>query len=186
MFKKRIMIFCCSIAIGGMTGCSLSSTQWIEKNLSVYQPNVLQGNVITREQLEWLKPGLTRSEVQMLLGSSLLQSVFHAQQWDYVFYFQRPGEAVQQRKLKIYFENDRVARYEADPMLSEKEFVEAIARPIAVDALPRLEADAQALDIWAQRKAAVPAIEPLLAPGQPPQVYPPLQKEGVLQEGVLK
>ncbi|HRA63599.1 MAG TPA: outer membrane protein assembly factor BamE, partial [Burkholderiaceae bacterium] len=63
-----------------------------------YQIDVVQGNVITREQVDMLKPGMPRQSVRDLLGTPLLQSVFHTQRWDYVFSFRHKGEAPQLRK----------------------------------------------------------------------------------------
>ena len=43
-----------------------------------YKIDVVQGNVITKEQVGALKTGMTRVEVRDVLGTPLLQSVFHA------------------------------------------------------------------------------------------------------------
>ena len=59
--------------------------------LTPYQSDVLQGNVVTREQVQALQIGMPREQVRSILGTPLLTSAFHADRWDYVFGFRRQG-----------------------------------------------------------------------------------------------
>lgn len=171
----------------GLAGCSMVPSlpkpqQWAERVVTPYRPDVLQGNVITREQMQLVREGLSREQVRGILGTPLLQSVFHDQRWDYVFAFQRSGEPVQQRRLTLYFENDRLVRYEGDDMPAEEEFVSSLAKPVAVQKGQTLTATPESLQAWQKQNRATSLREPELAPGTPPAVYPPLQAEGVLQQ----
>ena len=56
-----------------------------------YKVEVVQGNFVSKEQVEQLKPGMSRQQVRELLGTSLLTDVFHANRWDYVFTIRRQG-----------------------------------------------------------------------------------------------
>ena len=68
-----------------LSGCAgLTSTDY-SASLGIYRPDVLQGNVVTAEQVAVLKPGLTRSQVTRTLGTPLLKSAFRDNRWDYVF-----------------------------------------------------------------------------------------------------
>jgi outer membrane protein assembly factor BamE len=59
---------------------------------------------------------MPREEVRFLLGSPLLIDPFHPNRWDYVFRFQRgAGESVT-RRVTIHFDDQRVARVEADAL----------------------------------------------------------------------
>lgn len=173
----------CALALCGaatLSGCSNvpSATQALTTTLSPYQPDVLQGNVITREQVTALQVGMERNQVVQILGTPLLQSVFHAQRWDYVFSFQRQGQAVQQRRLTLYFDGPRLQRFEGDEMPSETEFVQAIARPSASVAPDSLQADEAALKAFAKKN---PSPSAQAAPqAQPKPAYPPLQSGGGL------
>lgn len=79
----------------------------------VYRVAVQQGNFLDPKQVAQLQTGMTRSQVRFLLGTPMLPSAFDADRWDYVYYLKlgRRGAPVQQR-LTVYFEGDRVARYE--------------------------------------------------------------------------
>ena len=111
----------CGLAVLSMAGCSTGLS-----GLSPYQIDIQQGNVVTREQAEVLKPGMARAQVRDLLGSPLLTSLFHANRWDYVFTFQRQGQPLQERKLTVFFKDDKVERVEADALPSEAEFLSLI------------------------------------------------------------
>jgi len=125
-----------------------------------YKIDVVQGNVITKEQVSALKTGMTRVETRDVLGTPLLQSVFHANRWDYVFTFRRGGasEAEQTRKLTVFFEGNNLVRVEADDMPTEAEFVASlVVRPLTGKerVMEASEASLKAFD-ESNRKNAVP------------------------------
>jgi outer membrane protein assembly factor BamE len=137
-----------------------------------YRMEVVQGNVVTREQVERLRPGMTREQVVAVLGSPLLASVFHAERWDYVFTIRRQGAEPQRRSIVVWFNGDRFERAEVPDLPSEREFVATISnvRPAAV---PRLQlSDAEIAKLPATtRPAAAAAPEPQ----GPARSYPPLE-----------
>ena len=174
-------LFCIAAALG-LSACAHgpSTADALTQTLSPYRPDVLQGNVITREQVQALQVGMDRNQVAQILGTPLLQSVFHDQRWDYYFSFQRQGEPVQHRRLTLTFEGPRLARFEGDEMPSETEFVQAIARPTATKALTDLQASQSDLARFAKQNT--PAAVPTPATALPKDSYPPLQSgSGLLQ-----
>ena len=76
-----------------------------------YRVEIQQGNVISAEQIEKLKPGTPRNEVRFILGTPLIEDPFHAERWDY-FYSLDPakGEQVTKYRLSIWFEDNKIAR----------------------------------------------------------------------------
>lgn len=144
-----------------------------------YKIDVVQGNVITKEQVSALKTGMTRVEVRDVLGTPLLQSVFHAHRWDYVFSYRRGGEAEQIRKLAVFFEGNTLARVEADEMPTEAEFVASlVVRPLTGKerVMEASEASLKAFDDNNRKNAAqaAPATGANPAPAAPANSYPPL------------
>ena len=143
-----------------------------------YKIDIQQGNVVTSEQAQALKPGMPRSQVRDILGSPLLTSVFHADRWDYVFTFQRQGLPLQQRKLALFFKGDLLERVESDALPSEAEFVSSLDVRRATDKPPVLQATEEQLKAFQARNAApAPAATPAPA-GTAPVVYPPLETTG--------
>ena len=79
----------------------------------VYKIDVQQGNLVTQENVDKLKPGMSKSEVKMLLGTPLLNDVFHQNEWDYYFSNSRRGRvASQPSRLTVRFKDDKLASIE--------------------------------------------------------------------------
>lgn len=72
---------------------------------SIYKGDVPQGNIVSSEQLSGLKVGMSRAQVQQTLGSPLLQDVFNAQRWDYVYRSLKGTGQLEQRVLTVFFDD---------------------------------------------------------------------------------
>ncbi|SMG57217.1 outer membrane protein assembly factor BamE domain-containing protein [Paraburkholderia susongensis] len=97
-----------------LAGCSTydSLTQRIAQSITPYRITVVQGNFVSREMADQMKVGMTRTQVRQLLGTPLLTDMFHADRWDYVFYFKRGSTAVvQQRDFVVFFSGDLVTHW---------------------------------------------------------------------------
>lgn len=96
----------------------------------LYKIEIQQGNVITQEMVDKLKPGMTRSQVRFVLGSPMISDIFHSHRWDYVYRLEQRGRLMEQRQLTVFFEGDEVVRTEG-----------SFAPPVAFTS-PSLESEA--------------------------------------------
>jgi outer membrane protein assembly factor BamE len=97
-----------------LAGCSTydSVTQKIAQSITPYRITVVQGNFVSQEAANQMQVGMSRDQVKQLLGTPLLTDMFHADRWDYVFYFKRGSTAVvQQRDFIVNFASDRVTSW---------------------------------------------------------------------------
>ncbi|MGF1643819.1 MAG: outer membrane protein assembly factor BamE [Thiotrichales bacterium] len=78
----------------------------------VYRAPVQQGNALDSDTVAEIKVGMTRKQVQYLLGTPLVSQTFNLERWDYVFYRNEKGERVVDKRLSVHFGNDRVTRVE--------------------------------------------------------------------------
>src|SRR3982750_138863 len=117
-------------ALAGLVLAGCQSLQTSENFLGVltpYRVEVVQGNVVTSEQIALVKPGQTRAQVRDVLGSPLLADPFHADRWDYVFTIRRQGAPAQLRRVVVRFKDDVLESVEGGAELpSEREFVASI------------------------------------------------------------
>jgi outer membrane protein assembly factor BamE len=90
-----------------LNSCSLVSS-W------VYKINVQQGNVVTQDMIEKLRPGMDKREVAAVLGTPLLTDPFHPHEWVYVYTDQLGAGRREERVIKVYFEKERLARVGGD------------------------------------------------------------------------
>lgn len=162
-----------------LSGCTLvtrTMSDGITSVITPYRVEVVQGNVVTRDQLASVKPGTSRSRVREMLGSPLIADAFHAQRWDYVFLIRRPGTEPQQRSVVVLFDGDAVKEVQAPSDLpTELEFVASISRPSRSGEQPKLELTPEeraALPLPPKVEAAVAAV-----PQGPVRSYPPLEPQ---------
>src|SRR3970040_223142 len=80
----------------------------------LYKPEIQQGTLLSAEMLANLKPGMTKRQVRLLLGSPPVSDTFHPERWDYVYSVSRAGEKVTPQHLTLYFRNDTLVRAEGD------------------------------------------------------------------------
>lgn len=105
-----------------LSGCGWVSGDRLDSFSITYKINIQQGNVITKEMADQLKPGMTRDQVKFVMGTPLLTDAFHANRWDYPFRFQPGRGRIEERRFTVFFENDRMVRFDSDPLPTEEEF----------------------------------------------------------------
>ena len=166
---------------------SLNPVNW----LTPYKADVIQGNFISKEQVDVLKAGMPRNQVRDILGTPLVASIFHADRWDYVFTLKRQGVEPQSYRYAVYFKGDQLERFEGDTMPSETEFISKLDNTRKLSKVPVLQASEEQLK--AAEKSSSRAAGPSssanpsnLAPStvnaasgipasSPTTVYPPLE-----------
>ncbi len=80
----------------------------------IYRPTIQQGNIFTQEDIDRLQPGMDKRQVRFVLGTPMLEDVFHKDRWDFVYTVgvgSRPSEL---KKVALFFENDRLVNIEGD------------------------------------------------------------------------
>ena len=80
----------------------------------VYRLNIPQGNIITQEMIDQLRPGLTKRQVNFILGTPLIKDTFDQDRWDYIYSYQQGGGERIQETLTVYFENNQLTRFAGD------------------------------------------------------------------------
>lgn len=83
---------------------------------------IVQGNIVTADQVAKLKKGMTKKQVAYVLGTPLIKSPFEADRWDYVFYYRNPHAHVRQSKLDLFFVNDKLSDIEGDEEYTAQAF----------------------------------------------------------------
>ena len=78
----------------------------------VYRINVEQGNVVTEEMVEQLRPGLNRRQVRYIMGTPLIEDSFHEDRWDYRYLLRNGNELLSETQLTLWFEEDELVRVE--------------------------------------------------------------------------
>ena len=103
MRPLAVCLTVCSLLLVG--ACSLPR---------VHKVTVQQGNVITQEMIDRLKPGMTPSQVAFVMGEPVLRHAFGEDRWDYIYTLQIPGYYNEQKRVSLYFENGVLAYFTGD------------------------------------------------------------------------
>jgi outer membrane protein assembly factor BamE len=127
---KWVLLACALVGLSAcknLTNLSDDSKSKLGKVLKPYRPDMVQGNFISKEQLEKIKLGMDREEVKVVLGTPLITSVMHPNRWDYVFAFKRGDtQLVEQRQVTLMFEKDLLIKINADDLPTEYELIAEI------------------------------------------------------------
>lgn len=140
----------------------------------IYKPEVVQGNFVSREQVQALRAGMPRQAVRDVLGTPLVTSVFHADRWDYAFTIRRQGAEPQQRRFSVFFKNDALERVEGDALPTEAEFAAKLDSRRPPSKLPELKASEAELAKFPAKPATALDVNASAAPAAPVS-YPPLE-----------
>ena len=78
----------------------------------VYKIDVEQGNIVTPEMVEQLKPGMTRRQVRFVMGTPLIEDTFNENRWDYRYLNRNGAKTLGESQLTVIFEGDALVRVE--------------------------------------------------------------------------
>jgi outer membrane protein assembly factor BamE len=79
-----------------------------------YKPDVQQGNLLDKKVVDQLKPGMTKHQVLILMGTPSVSTPFDQSRWDYVSTFSHRGNPQKVRTFTLTFNNDTLVRTEGD------------------------------------------------------------------------
>jgi outer membrane protein assembly factor BamE len=99
--------------------CTSEPARKVVNLVRPYKPEIQQGNVITRDMVDQLRPGMTRDQVRFMLGTPMLRDIFHEDRWDYPYLLTRSSGETQVRKLVVLFADGRVQKFDSDTMPAE-------------------------------------------------------------------
>ena len=106
----RITLMIVSLLLTSCSGISRAPS------FKPHKMEINQGNLISPEMRGKLKPAMTRAQVRALLGTPLIADVFHANRWDYVYRLEQNTKLVEQQRMTLYFEGEKLTRIEDSNM----------------------------------------------------------------------
>ena len=82
--------------------------------LNMYRVVIQQGNVVTQDMIDQLKPGMTREQVSYVMGQPIMRNTFNNDRWDFVYTLELPGRFSQDARVSIFFENNVLSHFTGD------------------------------------------------------------------------
>lgn len=89
---------------------TLSMSSCISYDFS--KQKVQQGNLLSKARIERLKIGMSKDDVAILIGTSLISPMFNNDRWDYAYTWRNAGNPMLVRNLSLFFVNNRLVKIE--------------------------------------------------------------------------
>lgn len=74
-----------------------------------------QGNLLPMEKIERLKIGMSKDDVAILMGTSIISPTFNNDRWDYAYTWRRGSNALEIRHVSLYFSRGSLVHIEHKP-----------------------------------------------------------------------
>ncbi|MEX1031913.1 MAG: outer membrane protein assembly factor BamE [Cellvibrionaceae bacterium] len=107
-FARTRAILLVIVGLVGMNGCS-----WFQFP-GIYRLQIQQGNIITQEMVDQLEPGMTKRQVNFVLGTPLIMDSFQQNRWDYYYSLRNPEGQTTTERLTVYFQDDQLTHFVGD------------------------------------------------------------------------
>jgi outer membrane protein assembly factor BamE len=102
----RILVL--SLAVTLLSACSYIGFP------GVYKINVEQGNIVTQDMANQLKPGMNRRQVKFILGTPLIEDTFNQNRWDYLYVKRNGSTVLSESHLTVVFDGDVLVNVTGD------------------------------------------------------------------------
>jgi outer membrane protein assembly factor BamE len=110
LIRKSIRLCLLLGLVGTLSACAIPRLQFP----GVYKVDIQQGNIITQEMIDQLRPGMTKRQVIFVMGTPLVRDPFKQDRWDYIYSYQPGGGVRGQEGVTMYFENDLLTHFTGD------------------------------------------------------------------------
>jgi outer membrane protein assembly factor BamE len=97
---QKYLIILGIISIFTLTACSNFGFP------GVYRIQIQQGNIIDDEDIEELRIGMTKTQVEYLMGTPLVADTFHLNRWDYYYSLRDAEGETTQKRISLLFKGD--------------------------------------------------------------------------------
>ncbi len=77
---------------------------------AAYKIDVQQGNLVTQEMLDQLEFDMPAKKVRFIMGTPLMIDTFHQERWDYLYSVQFGGGKRQERKIILFFDENKLLK----------------------------------------------------------------------------
>ncbi|WP_052808047.1 outer membrane protein assembly factor BamE [Methyloterricola oryzae] len=106
---RLLIVYLCTLL---SAGCSWQDFKQVVP--WVYTQDINQGNIISQEMVDQLRPGMNKRQVTFIMGTPLLHDPFHDERWDYIYSNEPGGEPRVQKRITLVFKDDELAGLQGD------------------------------------------------------------------------
>ena len=93
--KSFVLILTVLVGFASLSGCIFPG---------VYKLNVQQGNIVTQDMLDKLKPGMTARQVIYVMGNPVLRNPYQEERWDYLYSLEERDVVTKTYRISVFFD----------------------------------------------------------------------------------
>lgn len=104
-WTRLLAVFVLGITCLGLAGCPFPPR--------IYRMDIQQGNAVSPEMIQALRKGMSKDQVQDILGTPALQHMLNTDRWDYYYYF-KSGKTDQEieKHFTVFFQNGHLTHWQ--------------------------------------------------------------------------
>jgi outer membrane protein assembly factor BamE len=80
----------------------------------IYKTPVQQGNILVQKDIDEIKPGMSKRQVVLTLGTPSVADPYNQDRWDYVNTYKVKGVIGEVKRLTLYFEDNKLVKTEGN------------------------------------------------------------------------
>lgn len=80
----------------------------------IYKTPVQQGNILAQKDIDEIKPGMSKQQVAIILGTPSIADPFDQDRWDYISTSKLKGKMQPVKKFTVFFEDGKLVRTEGN------------------------------------------------------------------------
>lgn len=103
----KIILIALMLSVFTLTGC--------------YKTPIQQGNILKQEDIDEIKPGMTKQQVAIVLGTPTVADPFDQDRWDYINTSKVKGDYKKLKKFTLYFEDNELVKTEGNYFPNDEE-----------------------------------------------------------------
>lgn len=73
-----------------------------------------QGNIVTQEMVDQLRPGMTKEQVRFVMGTPLIMDTFDQSRWDYLLTEEHNGGERTLTRMSLFFTKGNLTSFSGD------------------------------------------------------------------------
>lgn len=114
MLRWLLILSLCSLA-AGCKSAALPNIKLPKLGIPhVHKIAIQQGNVISQQMIDKLRPGMTKRQVLYVLGQPVIANTFRSDEWEYVYTYKPPNQPMTVDRLTLYFDGDVLKSFSGD------------------------------------------------------------------------
>ncbi len=104
-FRSKLMLFLLVPTLVLVSSCQI---------VKMHRPVLQQGNLITQTMVDELKPGMTKEQVEFVLGRPVHLNTFNVDRWDYIYTMEDREGNHTRKHLSVVFKDDKLTEIGGD------------------------------------------------------------------------